>query len=224
MSALIFSKLVSLRQFPLQWIIPVLLLACIPPATPLAGQHNNGAVIQPVLKKGVLLIASRHLVDPYFGQAVIVLTKYDRDGSSGIIINRRTELPVSSTFPEIVKRLPILENLYIGGPVASSRVSLLVQSSQNIDGANEILKDIYHIDTQVLFQGMDFSSLAAANTRLYSGFAGWAPGQLEAEMQRGDWHIWQADAAIIFSQAPDELWGDLIDLASAKWVFAVKNP
>ncbi|HKK16201.1 MAG TPA: YqgE/AlgH family protein, partial [Gammaproteobacteria bacterium] len=67
-------------------------------------------------------------------------------------------------------------------------------------------------------QGMDFSSLAAANTRLFSGFAGWAPGQLETEIRRGDWHTWQANAAIIFSQAPDELWGDLIDLASAKWV------
>lgn len=181
------------------------------------GQNDN-AIIRPGLKKGMLLVASKQLVDPYFGQTVILITQYDRRGTSGIILNRQSGIPLSGAFPEIVKRLPILDNLYIGGPVAASRISLLIQSERSIEGANEVLQDIYHIDTQILFQNLEFDDLEPATTRLFSGFAGWAPGQLESEMQRGDWHTWLPDASIIFSQSPRELWNELIDLASAKWV------
>lgn len=219
MFKLIPARAVLLRLVPVKLIIPVLLLTAIITGSPaFAEEHGNRTVIRPVLKKGVLLIASRHLVDPYFGQAVILLTQYDHAGTTGIIINRQTQHSVSGTFPEIAKRLPVLEYLYLGGPVASTRVSLLLQSSQNIDGANEIMKGIYHIDTQVLFERLDFGSLKPANGRLFSGFAGWAPGQLESEMQRGDWYTWQASASTIFTPTPEDLWDELIDLASARWV------
>lgn len=196
----------------------ILLLSVLLLFTPAVVAQDDNAIIRPGLKKGMLLVASKRLLDPYFGQTVILLTQYDRRGTSGIILNRQSEIPLSSAFPEILKRLPMLENLFIGGPVASSRISLLIHSERNIEDANEVMENIYHIDNRELFQELEFDDLEATNTRLFSGFAGWAPGQLESEMKRGDWHTWHATASIIFSQTPRELWNELIDLASAKWV------
>lgn len=215
----IAGNFVQSRLYPARLLMMILLLSGVIPAIcAAAGQNSTVAGIHPALKKGVLLVASRQLIDPYFQQSVVLLTQYGQHGSSGIILNWQTDLPVADTFPEIVKILPVQENLYIGGPVATSRISLLLHSQQNIPGANEVIADVYHIDSQVLFYSLDFDELQPSASRLFSGFAGWSPGQLEAEVKRGDWYTWRADAGTIFSRSPLELWQELIDLASSRWV------
>ena len=57
-----------------------------------------------------------------------------------------------------------------------------------------------------------------AEFRVYAGFAGWSPGQLEQEMTRGGWLILPGDAAMVFDEAPDELWQELVQRADVKWV------
>ncbi len=54
--------------------------------------------------------------------------------------------------------------------------------------------------------------------RVYAGYAGWAPGQLEREIDRGDWHVLNADAETVFDKKPDAIWPELIERASAQWV------
>ncbi len=118
----------------------------------------------------------------------------------------------------MARMLPPLGFIFYGGPVSATRISLLIGSENTDHFPNEILPGIHHIDTRGLFAQLDFSLLIEDKIRVYSGFAGWAPGQLENEIERGDWHTWKASPDIIFSEKPQELWSDLIDVAAAKWV------
>ena len=57
--------------------------------------------------------------------------------------------------------------------------------------------------------------------RLYAGYAGWAPGQLDRELARGGWHVLQADVATVFEKVPSEIWPELINRSSGLWVRAL---
>lgn len=172
----------------------------------------------PALAKGVLLIAGKELRDPNFEKTVILITEFDAKGTVGLVINRRTKIPVSEALPELQKMLPNLDHLYIGGPVAMNRINLLVRSTHPLEDAIQVSDDIYLIDTLEQFNKLSPDEIGPANLRLFSGFAGWAPGQLESELIRGDWHLWHSSAEIVFDSVPENVWHDLIRLVSAKWV------
>lgn len=172
----------------------------------------------PGLAKGVLLIAGKELRDPNFEKTVILITEFDAKGTVGLVINRRTKIPVSEALPELQKMLPILDHLYIGGPVAMNSINLLIRSEVPLADATHVTHDIYLIDTLEQFDKLSPDEIEPDNLRLFSGFAGWAPGQLESELIRGDWHLWHSSAEIVFDSVPGNVWHDLIRLVSAKWV------
>jgi putative transcriptional regulator len=172
----------------------------------------------PGLAKGVLLIAGKELRDPNFERTVVLITEYDAKGTVGLVINRRTKIPVSEALPELQKMLPILDHLYIGGPVAMNSINLLIRSGVPLADTIQVTDNIYLIDTLEQFNKLSPDEIEPANLRLYSGFAGWAPGQLESELIRGDWHLWHSSTEIVFDSVPENVWHDLIRLVSAKWV------
>ena len=172
----------------------------------------------PALAKGVLLIAGKELRDPNFEKTVVLITEYDAKGTVGLVINRRTKIPVSEALPELQKILPIFDHLYIGGPVAMNSINLLIRSGVPLTDAIQVTDDIYLIDTLEQFNKLSPDEIEPDNLRLFSGFAGWAPGQLESELIRGDWHLWHSSTETVFDSVPENVWHDLIRLVSAKWV------
>jgi putative transcriptional regulator len=173
-----------------------------------AGRHDR--MLNPVLNKGVLLIAGKNLHDPNFEKTIILVTEYTDNGTAGLVLNRRSELPVAEALPKLSNYMPYLDYLYIGGPVASTTVSLLLKSEAPLQGTNQVITDIYHINTLELFNILLINKIDEQFIRIYAGFAGWAPGQLESELIRGDWYIWHADINTIFNAEPDIQWDELI--------------
>lgn len=182
------------------------------PAQPKQPLHN------PQLAKGVILIAGRNLNDTNFNKTVILITDFNETGTVGLVINRRTKIPLAQLIPEIGELTPFLEYLYIGGPVATNSIRLLVQSDPVPEGVKHILSDVYLIETTELFNQLILGKKDKQSVKLYAGYAGWAPGQLESELIRGDWYLWHASAEIIFNKIPEEMWDELIQLVTAKWV------
>ncbi len=175
-------------------------------------------VRHPQLEKGVFLIANKGLSDPNFSKTVVLITQYDDTGTAGLIINRPLSISADKVFPNIDKLTQQSGNVHIGGPVQINNLQLLVQSHTALKKSTPVFADIYLVNTPEAFLQLLQGNKTNNSVRLYAGYAGWATGQLESELLRGDWYLWPADTASIFTLKPTSIWQKLIDLASAQWV------
>lgn len=170
---------------------------------------------QAELAKGNFLIASRTLRDPNFVQSVILLLEYGSEGAMGIIINRPTQMALSSMLPEIESLEQRPDTVWLGGPVSRWQMILLMRSEQELEGSRKVFEDVYFSASRVVLESLVDEDV---EFRVYAGYAGWSAGQLEQEMTRGGWLILPGDAAMVFDEAPDELWQELVQRADVKWV------
>ncbi len=172
---------------------------------------------RPELGKGILMIANRGLSDPNFRHTVILITEFSETGTVGLVINRSVRMPANKIFPHIEKINSDLGPLHIGGPVAVNSLSLLIQTQDGSGLSTNIFANIYLVNRPDTFNLILRGDLNSTAIRLYAGYAGWAAGQLESEIIRGDWYLWPADEDAIFTKFPDSLWHELIQLVSANW-------
>ncbi len=160
---------------------------------------------------GMFLVASRTLHDSHFGQSVVYLVEHGEDGTLGLIVNQSSDVSLSEAIPDIEDKQATAHALYYGGPVGLPMVLMLVRSESATEGMVHVVDDVYiSSDRRVLVE-----VLAAKKTdselRFYIGHAGWAPGQLDFELVRGDWHVIAADTDAIFSGETELLWNRLIE-------------
>ena len=205
--------LISFRKF--YYCSLVLMTTLYPAETAISGP---APLLTPHLAQGVLLIAGENLRDPNFAETVILITHYSETGTSGLILNRRTKIPGPQVMPRLWQLIPLLEHLYIGGPVRTATISLLLKSEYPITDATQVTQGIYLIDTFEQFNNLPVDDIDQGNVRVYSGYVGWGSGQLESELLRGSWHLWHANPELVFSLTPETLWNELIRVVSAKWV------
>ncbi len=158
---------------------------------------------------GKLLVASRGLGDPHFAGTVILLVHDDENGAVGLILNRRTDVPLSQVLDlKAVKDRS--DPVYIGGPVKPSAVFALFQSSARNEKAENILGSVYLISDKDLFEKTISARPDPKVFHVYLGYAGWTQDQLRTEMQMGAWFDFPADTAPIFSSDPGSLWLEMI--------------
>ena len=171
------------------------------------------------LAKGKFLVASRRLQDPNFRETVVLLIEYGMEGAMGLVINRPSVVKLATVFPDIEELKKRKDTIYVGGPVAVNKMLLLFRSPKMPEGANEVIAGVYISSSwKVLEDLMKKPATKDERFRLFAGYAGWAPSQLDFERTRGDWHVLKADAEAVFSQNPSELWPELIHRVSVKWV------
>ncbi|MEE9135678.1 MAG: YqgE/AlgH family protein, partial [Gammaproteobacteria bacterium] len=159
--------------------------------------------------KGKLLVADKSLIDPNFYQSVVLLVDYNENGAMGIVINRVSDISPSRMLPDIQELESYNGQVYVGGPVAAYGVLVLLKS-RDIPGGAENVFGAVHIsgDSQLLRQ-LSARGLGERELRLYAGYAGWTAGQLENEIDRGDWHLVPATEEIVFSERPQDIWNQL---------------
>jgi putative transcriptional regulator len=171
------------------------------------------------LAKGKFLVASRQLQDPNFRETVVLLLEYGLDGAMGLVINRPSRVKLATVFPDIKELKQRNDTIYVGGPVAVNQMLLLIRSSKVPEDATAVAPDVYISSSwKVLARLMKEKATEDQRFRLFAGYAGWAPSQLDFERTRGDWYVLKADAESVFSQNPSELWQELIRRVTVKWV------
>jgi putative transcriptional regulator len=170
------------------------------------------------LAKGRFLVAARRLKDPNFHKTVILLIRYGADGASGLVINRPLKVKISAVMPEIKELEQRKENLYLGGPVEPNKVLLLLKSAKTPEDSMPVFGDVYISSSRKELRRMITKTDKDERFRIYAGYAGWAPKQLESECYRGDWHVLSADAGTLFDKKPSEVWQELIQRFSVNWV------
>lgn len=160
---------------------------------------------------GKILVASRDLGDPNFAKTVILLVRYDEDkGGVGLVINKRTDVPISKVFEDLKEARGRNDPVYVGGPVELNTVMALLKTASKPEGATRVFGDVYLISDKDLLTHTLASSAEAAVFHTYVGYAGWGAGQLEHEVDLGAWHIMPGDSATVFHADPDSVWPRLI--------------
>ena len=190
----------------IRWLTGILLLSifCAPAVYALHDPHGD---------KGVFLVATEQLHGTSFQEAVILLTHYSARGVTGLTINRPTDIPLNEALPNIRQLNQHTDLLYLGGPVSTNEIFVLVRTKQPRKSMHHIIDDIYFSTGNNAF-GWPLAGTA----RTYAGYAGWAARQLQNEINRGDWLVIQTNSAIIFEQDPSKLWNRLIKTWSGDWI------
>ncbi len=161
------------------------------------------------LSVGKLLVASRSLGDPDFAGTVVLLVRYDEKGALGLILNRRTDVPISRVL-DLKAAKDRSDPVYLGGPVGASTVFALLKSSAKMEEAENIFGGVYLISDKTLFEQTISARPDPGVFHVYLGYAGWTQDQLRSEAQLGAWFVFPADAATVFNSDPNSLWLQMI--------------
>ena len=169
-------------------------------------------------KKGRFLVATSNLAQTSFKETVIFVTHYSSRGATGIAINRPANIPMKEAFPSVKELENINDTIFLGGPVKTDGIFVLMKTKRPHAGMREVVDNIYFtVGINAVIHGVP-KSVEGEATRAYAGYSGWAPGQLQAEIERGDWIIVEADPGIIFDENPDNVWKQLTKLWSGNWI------
>ncbi len=188
-----------------------------------AGSERPPAVFVPVqssnvadLGTGKLLVASRNLGDPNFVRTVVLLVHYDEEGVLGLVLNRRTHVPLSRVLEGLKGAKDRSDPVYLGGPVETPAVFALFQSPAKLEGAEHIFGTVYLISSKTLFEQTISARPNPSGFHVYLGYAGWNSDQLRQEVELGSWFIFPADAGTVFNTDPDSLWWQMIQKTELK--------
>ncbi len=168
------------------------------------------------LANGKLLVAARALRDPNFAETVVLLVDVNDRGTIGLVLNRRTKAPLSKVFPLPEDSKIGADPVYSGGPVEPAGALALLASDKPSEGARRIFDGVYLASSRPLLDKALAEGRDANRFRVYLGYGGWAPGQLEAEVELGAWRVLAAKTGLVFDAEPDSLWDRLNRLAKTE--------
>ncbi|MDX1981582.1 MAG: YqgE/AlgH family protein [Bryobacteraceae bacterium] len=187
-----------------------IILAMILAAAVMAQEHADPKDLAP----GMFLIAARKLPDPNFSETVVLLTRHGGPGAMGLIINRKTQATLSRLMEDLgpvkAESATGKDPLYLGGPVGRSGVLALLRAKTRPAESRLLFSDVYLLTGKDQLRNQILAATGADTFRVYLGYSGWGPGQLEREVETGAWHILKADAKLVFDADPDSVWMRLI--------------
>jgi putative transcriptional regulator len=154
----------------------------------------------------MLLVARDGLPDPNFRDSVVLVMNHLAAAPTGVILNRPTSIPVSHLFPGVERLARLEAKVYFGGPVDLPSVSFLFRAGERPEHAVEVIDGIYFGTSRELLRSLLDRDRPTEGLRIFVGHSGWAPGQLEAEIARGDWTLAPAEASTIFDRKGERPW------------------
>ena len=163
------------------------------------------------LAQGKILITPRDAPDPHFSNSVIILAHYDQSGALGLMLHYKSDLPIQRALKGIAGAEQRTDPVYIGGPVELPVVFALLRSRTTPAGVSFVTGDLYLMTTKQSIGTALTSGRAASDMRIFLGYSGWGPGQLEREVRRSGWYIFDYDESLVFDDHPDTLWQRLIE-------------
>ncbi|WP_455208113.1 YqgE/AlgH family protein [Kaarinaea lacus] len=170
-------------------------------------------------KTGRFLVATSNLAQTSFKETVIFITHFSSAmGATGITINRSAHIPLNEAFPTIKELKDVNQSLYLGGPVKTNGIFVLMKTKRPHAGMKQIIDDIYFtVGLDAIIHGLP-KAVEGEATRAYAGYTGWSPGQLQEEIKRGDWIIVETDTSIVFEENPEYVWQRLRKTWSGNWI------
>ena len=160
------------------------------------------------------MIASPQLVD-YFRRTVVLIIEHSEDGAMGIVLNRRTDAEVREVVPSLAPMADEDDVIHAGGPVEPDTVIALGDFEDPEEAGGRVTGSIGVLDP-------DRPEPTLRRLRVFAGYAGWAPGQLDAEMEEDAWIVAAAEPDDPFSG--DDLWPQVLQRKGGEFVLMTTMP
>lgn len=157
------------------------------------------------LSCGALLLARDELKDPNFDSTIVLICVYSPEGTYGLVLNRFSHMPLSEIFDGFTG-LDLRREIFIGGPVKQEEVQIVQVTDTPVEGAFEINPGV--------FLGGKWESIGhmietdPLTTRLFLGYSGWGPEQLEAEIKAGAWEVYKPDLIKLLTDTDRSIYSD----------------
>lgn len=152
--------------------------------------------------RGSLLLAAGGLFDPNFRRAVVLVAEHGEEGALGLVLNRPAGIRVQDAAPLLSGLVEPEASLFLGGPVQKEAVLVLAEFTDLVLADRPVVGSIGFADPDLdpdLVQGI-------LRARVFAGYSGWGPGQLEGEMGEAAWIVEPAMPDDIFTAEPERLW------------------
>lgn len=163
--------------------------------------------------RGHFLIAGSRLRDPNFFKTAVLVVEHGPDGAMGLVVNRPSSVTVAHALTGHLELPKNTDLVYVGGPVEPAAL-FVIHDSPDLDPEEApVVPGIYMGSSARVFEdivgGCD-DPKRALKYRVYCGCAGWGPGQLDGELERGDWLTLPADPEYVFHENPYSVWDELL--------------
>jgi putative transcriptional regulator len=156
--------------------------------------------------RGHLLIAGPSLLDPNFWRTVVLVGEHSEEGALGVVLNRSSETPVEEALPELTLLAEDLGAVHVGGPVQPSAVVVLADFVDPDAAETLVLDSVGFLPSEVEPDALG----ELRRARVYAGYAGWGPGQLDGELEEGSWIVEPARPEDVFTDDPESLWSEVL--------------
>jgi putative transcriptional regulator len=170
---------------------------------------------------GQLLLASPTLADPNFARTVVLIGMHSDEGAVGVVLNRPSTVTIGEAVPLLDEDPDALEPVFVGGPVQPTSIVYLAEF---LDPATAGLLVLGRIGFPGPDIGLQELSESTERRRLFVGFAGWGPGQLDDEIADGDWIEQMALPEDVFTQAPEDLWSRVLTRKGGSYALIARMP
>ena len=176
----------------------------------------------PKFLKGQLLLDGGSLNGSFFQRTVVLICQHDSEGAFGLVLNRASGSKIGemvvANLPDTLREQP----LYVGGPVQLAALSFLHTDSFLPDASVLPNLDLGHSLDTLVELGESFSP--TKRVKMFAGYAGWSPGQLEDEMKRGAWLTHPANLELVFQSDPAKLWQAILRQKGPKYRLLADMP
>ena len=167
-------------------------------------------------------MAAPSLLDPNFQRTVVLVTEHTDEGAMGLVLNRPTETTVEEAAPELSAVTGPDERVHHGGPVQPRAVVVLAEFQDPEEAAHIVLGDIGFVRADA---DLERIAIETRRGRVYAGYAGWGPGQLESELEDEGWIVVEQPLPDeLFSRGPDDLWHDVLERQGGHLALIARMP
>ena len=157
--------------------------------------------------RGHLLVAGPSLLDPNFHRTVVLVGEHGDEGAMGVVLNRPSGVTVGEAVPPLVDLVDEDGFVYVGGPVQPEAIVVLGEFDEPERADVLVVGAVGFLPGEI----EDADALGRiSRSRVFAGYAGWGPGQLETELNESSWIVEPALADDVFVADPTELWSDVL--------------
>lgn len=188
--------------------------------------RQNGHVIHGAAPtKGRLLVATPPLEDPNFDRTVVYMLEHRDDGALGVVINRPTDEALESPLDRWADLQAAPGSVFLGGPVEPDALIALALANRPVTEATDELSPVSgRVASADLTTDPAFIAGVVGSVRVFRGYAGWGPGQLEGEIESGAWLVLDAEPDDVFADQPDDLWRSVLRRQSGRLAWLATAP
>ena len=178
------------------------------------------AQAQIALERAFLLVSTPGMQDPNFSETVVLVVREGEGGPLGVILNRPTTAELRAVYPDRAELAQRNDLLFLGGPVQPEALLFAFRSAVAPERGLHVIDDIYLSGYSEVLNQLLRHPEQAAEQRFFTGYAGWAEGQLESEIARSGWYVLPLDVTAIFERNPLDLYRQFLERATVRRIEA----